>query len=49
MRLYKGSSIYDREEMRYLIDYIVDEAHYLGIETMTPDEIERLKILWGGD
>lgn len=49
MRLYKGSSIYDKEEMRYLIDYIVDEAHYLGIETMTPDEIERLKSLWGGD
>lgn len=48
MRLYKGSSVYDSREMSRLIDYIVDEAQSLGIETMTPDEIERLKQLWGG-
>ena len=47
MRLYKGSSIFDSKEMSRLIDYIVDEAQSLGIETMTPDELERLKQLWG--
>lgn len=47
MRFYKGSSVYDGEEMRRLIDYVVDEAQELGIETMTPDELERLKQLWG--
>lgn len=47
VRLYKGSSVYDSKEMTRLIDYIVDEAKDLGIETMTPDEIGRLKQLWG--
>lgn len=47
VRLYQGSHIYDGDQMRRLIDYIVDEAKDLGIETMTPDEIERLKQLWG--
>lgn len=46
MRLYKGSSVYDGEQMRELIDYVVDEAQNLGIETMTPGELERLKQLW---
>lgn len=47
MRLYKGSSVYNGEEMSRLIDYIVDEAENLGIDTMTPDEIEHLKTIWG--
>ena len=49
MRFYKGSSVYNSEEMRRLIDYIVDEATELGIETMTPMEIERLNQLWEGE
>lgn len=46
VRLYQGSHIYDGDQMRRLVDYIVGEAKDLGIETMTPDEIERLKQLW---
>lgn len=44
---YYGSSIYDTKEMSILIDNIVQEAKHLGIDTMTPDEIENLKSLWG--
>lgn len=46
LRFYQGSSVYDGEQMRYLIDYVVDAAQEQGIETMTPNEIERLKQLW---
>ena len=49
IRFYKGSSVYNGEEMRRLIDYIVDGATELGIETMTPMEIERLNQLWEGE
>ena len=42
----KGSSEYDTKEMSILIDGIVSECQDLGIETMTPTELERLKSLW---
>lgn len=43
----KGSSEYDTAEMSHFIDRIVEEAKDLGIETATPDEIERMKQEWG--
>lgn len=46
VRLYKGSHTYNSKEMARLIDYIVDECHNLGIVTDTPEEIERMKMLW---
>ena len=45
-RLYKGSSEYDTHEMAVLIDGIVSEAQELGIETLPPDEIQRLTQRW---
>lgn len=48
LRVYFGSSVYDSKEMARLIDYLVDEAEMMGIETMTPGEIARLKTMWGG-
>lgn len=42
----KGSSEYDTAEMANLIDGIVEEAKALGIETMTPRELEELKTAW---
>lgn len=42
----KGSSEYDTKEMSELIDMTVDLAKTLGIETLTPDEIERMKSTW---
>lgn len=47
-KVYKGSSEFDTREMSIFIDGIVDEAKALGIQTETPDEIERLKSLWKG-
>lgn len=43
----KGSSEYDTAEMSRFIDHIVQEAQELGIETATPDELERMKQEWG--
>lgn len=42
--LYYGSSTYDTQQMGLLIDHIVQDAKALGIETMTPAELEALKI-----
>lgn len=47
IRAYVGSSKYDKAEMARLLDEVVSEAEELGIETKTPDEIARLKDLWG--
>lgn len=46
-RVYKGSSEYDSREMSIFIDGVVSEAKDLGIQTETPDEIARMKSLWG--
>ena len=43
----RGSHTYDTKEMSRLIDGTVSEAKELGIETMTPNEIERMKQQWG--
>ena len=45
-KIYKGSSEYDTKEMSALIDGIVSECKDLGIETLTPDELEKLKSAW---
>ncbi|MCM1400333.1 MAG: hypothetical protein NC225_12730 [Clostridium sp.] len=42
----RGSHTYDTAEMSKLIDGTVSEAKELGIETMTPNELERMKQLW---
>ncbi len=44
---YYGSSVYDTKSMSLLIDYIVSEAKELGIETLSPEELERMKGEWG--
>ena len=46
VRSYYGSSVYDTREMSVLIDEIVTECQGLGIETMPPAEIDRLKSQW---
>lgn len=40
--LYFGSSTYDSYQMSLLIDHVVQDAKALGIETMTPQEIEAM-------
>lgn len=39
---YYGSSTYDTKQMSRLIDNIVQDCKAVGIETMTPAELERL-------
>lgn len=41
-----GSSTYDTAEMSRLIDSVIQDAQAVGINTMTPKEIERLKACW---
>jgi hypothetical protein len=48
-RIYRGSHTYDTKEMSILIDGTVEEAKDLGIETMTPDQINEMKQKWGVD
>lgn len=42
----RGSHTYDTKEMSRLIDGTVSEAQEIGIETLPPAELERLKSLW---
>lgn len=46
-KVYKGSSEFDTREMSIFLDGVVSEAQELGIDTMTPDEVAKLKSLWG--
>lgn len=43
---YYGSSTYNSKEMSRLVDYIVEEAKELGIETMTPEQLKSLNESW---
>lgn len=47
--VYYGSSTYDTKEMARVIDEAVYYAKSIGIDTMTPDEIEELKQKWGAE
>lgn len=42
-----GTHNYNSKEMARFIDDVVQEAKNLGIETMTPNELARLKAMWG--
>lgn len=46
VRAYNGSSTYDTKQMSRLIDYVVEDAKALGIETMTERELSLLKEGW---
>lgn len=45
-KVYKGSSEFDSREMSIFLDGVVSEAQELGIDTMTPNEIAKLKSMW---
>lgn len=48
-KLLKGSSGYDTYEMAKLIDGLVSIAQGMDIETLPPDELNRMKQQWGVD
>jgi hypothetical protein len=47
IRAYYGSSQYSTRQMSRLIDMAVEDAKDLGIEVLTPMELERMKEEWG--
>ena len=46
VRTYYGSSQYDTKRMSRLIDNIVQDCKAVGVETLTPLELDRLKEAW---
>lgn len=46
-KVYKGSSEFDSREMSIFLDGVVSEAKEMGIQVETPEQIARLKSLWG--
>lgn len=49
MQVFFGSSTFDTKAMSVFIDGIVSECKELGIETIPPDELERMKAAWRKD
>lgn len=47
--IYKPTRKLDTAEMARLIDGAVSEAQQLGIETKTPEELDKIKALWARD
>lgn len=47
MQVFFGSSSFDTKAMSVFIDGIVSECKELGIETLPPNELERMKAAWG--
>lgn len=48
VRCYFGSSTYNTKEMSDLIHGTVSDAESLGIDTITPEELERMLAIWKG-
>lgn len=46
-KIYRGSHTYDTKEMSVLIDGTVADAKELGIDTITPAELQEMKERWG--
>jgi len=46
LQIYFGSSTFDTKEMSVFIDGIVETCKELGLETLSPDELERMKASW---
>lgn len=47
MQVFFGSSTFDSKAMAVFIDGIVSECKELGIETLPPYELEKMKAEWG--
>lgn len=47
VRAWNGTKYMTTTEMSHLIDNLVADAQELGIQTETPDEIARIKTMWG--
>lgn len=45
-KVFRGSSTYNTKEMSMLIDGLVSECKEFGVETLPPDELERMLHRW---
>lgn len=48
VRLYYGTSVYNSEQMRRVIDAVVEDCKDMDIETRTPEEIDGMIRAWKG-
>jgi hypothetical protein len=48
IRVYVGSSLLDTKEMGILLDNLIEECKLQGIETMTPEELSKMRSLERG-
>ena len=46
-KVFKGTSEYNTAEMAVFIDGVISEADEIGIDTLPPNEVEKIKSLWG--
>lgn len=46
-KVFKGTSEYNTAEIAVFIDGVISEADELGIDTLPPDEVKKIKSLWG--
>lgn len=46
LQVYYGSSTFNTKEMSVFLDGVVSECKELGIETLTPNELEDMKRAW---
>ena len=46
-KIYKGSSEMDSKEFAVLLDGVISECEQVGIPTLTPGEIAKLKFIGG--
>ena len=46
IKSFYGSSTYTTDEMSRLLDAVIEDCKAQGIETLPPDEIEHMKLLW---
>ena len=44
--LYYGSSVYDTKQMSLLLENLIQDCKALGIQTESPNAIEKMKSLW---
>ena len=49
LHAYAGSSTYNSTEMHRLIEFLMDEAQALGIETKPQEEVDALLKSWGAE
>jgi hypothetical protein len=47
LQVYYGSSTFDTKEMSVLLDGVVSECEGMGISTLTPNELQKMKEEWG--